>query len=67
MKTAGQGLPLMPVRCTEESRFTVSTCDKCERVWRCHNIRHNQFDAASVIVWRGLLFLYVIYGTGEMR
>lgn len=49
-------------RFTDESRFTLSTCDRHERVWRCcgapyaacNIIRHNQFGSKSVIEWGGI-------------
>jgi len=51
-----------PVLFTDESRFTLSTCDRRERVWRsrgeryaaCNIIQHDWFSGGSVIVWRGI-------------
>ena len=47
---------------TDESRFTLSTSDRHERVWRCRGeryadcniIQHDQFGGGSVIVWAGI-------------
>ncbi|KAJ8349887.1 hypothetical protein SKAU_G00250170 [Synaphobranchus kaupii] len=47
---------------TDESRFTLSTCDRHERVWRClgeryaacNIIQHGQFGGGSVMVWGGI-------------
>ncbi|KAJ8395660.1 hypothetical protein AAFF_G00028970 [Aldrovandia affinis] len=47
---------------TDESRFTLSTRDRRERVWRrrgecyaaCNIIQHDQFGGGSVIVWGGI-------------
>ncbi|KAK0153437.1 hypothetical protein N1851_004874 [Merluccius polli] len=45
-----------------ESRFTLSTCDRRERVWRrrgernaaCNIIQHDRFGGGSVMVWGGI-------------
>ncbi|KAJ8332732.1 hypothetical protein SKAU_G00425210 [Synaphobranchus kaupii] len=47
---------------TDESRFTLSTCDRRERVWRrrgeryaaCNIIQHDRFGGGSVMVWGGI-------------
>lgn len=46
-----------PVLLTDESRFTLSTCDKCEICWRhhagcyaaCNIIEHDWFGSGSVV------------------
>ncbi|KAJ8375922.1 hypothetical protein SKAU_G00065020 [Synaphobranchus kaupii] len=46
----------------DESRFTLSTCDRRERVWRrrgeryaaCNIIQHDRFGGGSVMVWGGI-------------
>lgn len=51
-----------PVLFTDESRFTLSTCDRRERVWRrrgernaaCNIIQHDRFGGGSVMVWGGI-------------
>ncbi len=51
-----------PVLFTDESRFTLSTCDRRERVWRRHGeryaacsiIQHDRFSGGSVIVCGGI-------------
>ncbi|KAI3352196.1 hypothetical protein L3Q82_005160 [Scortum barcoo] len=51
-----------PVLFTDESRFTLSTCDRRERVWRrqgeryaaCNVVQHDRFGGGSVIVWGGI-------------
>ncbi len=51
-----------PVLFTDESRFILSTCDRCERVWRsrgkryaaCNIVQHDRFDGGSVMVWGGI-------------
>ncbi|KAJ8349712.1 hypothetical protein SKAU_G00248420 [Synaphobranchus kaupii] len=51
-----------PVLFTDESRFTLSTCDRRERVWRrhgeryaaCNIIQHDRFGCGSVMVWGGI-------------
>ncbi len=51
-----------PVLFTDESRFTLSTCDGRERVWRsrreryaaCNIIQHDRFGCGSVMVWGGI-------------
>ena len=51
-----------PVLFTDESRFTLSTCDRRERVWRsqgeryaaCNIIQHDRFGGGSVMVWGGM-------------
>ncbi|KAJ8332478.1 hypothetical protein SKAU_G00422670 [Synaphobranchus kaupii] len=51
-----------PVLFTDESRFTLSTCDRRERVWRCRGeryaacniIQHDRFGGGSVMVWGGI-------------
>uniref|UniRef100_A0A8K9VB88 Transposase Tc1-like domain-containing protein n=1 Tax=Oncorhynchus mykiss TaxID=8022 RepID=A0A8K9VB88_ONCMY len=48
-----------PVLFTDESRFTLSTCD---RVWRCRGersaacniLQHDRFGGGSVMVWGGI-------------
>ena len=48
-----------PVLFTDESRFTLSTCDRRERVWRsqgecyaaCNIVQHDRFGGGSVMVW----------------
>ncbi|KAK7925348.1 hypothetical protein WMY93_007658 [Mugilogobius chulae] len=45
-----------------ESRFTLSTCDRRDIVWRhcgehsaaCNILQHNQFGSGSVMVWDGI-------------
>ena len=47
-----------PVLFTDESRFTLSTCDRRERVWRsqgecyaaCNIVQHDRFGGGSVMV-----------------
>ncbi|KAL0186269.1 hypothetical protein M9458_017939 [Cirrhinus mrigala] len=47
---------------TDESRFTLSTCDRRDRVWRrrgersaaCNNLQHDWFGSGSVVVWSGI-------------
>lgn len=47
---------------TDESRFTVSTCDRRVRVWRVPGeryleenvVRHDRFGGGSVMVWGGI-------------
>uniref|UniRef100_A0A674A2U6 Transposase Tc1-like domain-containing protein n=1 Tax=Salmo trutta TaxID=8032 RepID=A0A674A2U6_SALTR len=47
---------------TDESRFTLSTCDRRDRVWRCRGersaacniLQHDRFGGGSVIVWGGI-------------
>uniref|UniRef100_A0AAY5KJW3 Tc1-like transposase DDE domain-containing protein n=1 Tax=Esox lucius TaxID=8010 RepID=A0AAY5KJW3_ESOLU len=51
-----------PVLFTDESRFTLSTCDRHKRVWRrcgeryaaCNIIHHERFGGGSVMVWGGI-------------
>uniref|UniRef100_A0A8C4SSF1 Transposase n=1 Tax=Erpetoichthys calabaricus TaxID=27687 RepID=A0A8C4SSF1_ERPCA len=51
-----------PVLFTDESRFTLSTCDRRERVWRsrgesyaaCNIVQHDWFGGGSVMVWGGI-------------
>ncbi|KAL0159510.1 hypothetical protein M9458_043235 [Cirrhinus mrigala] len=51
-----------PVLFTDESRFTLSTCDRHDRVWRrggersaaCNILQHDQFGSGSVMVWGGI-------------
>ncbi|KAI3369840.1 hypothetical protein L3Q82_024422 [Scortum barcoo] len=48
--------------CTDESRFTLSTCDRRDRVWRrrgersaaCNILQHDRFGSGSVMVWGGI-------------
>ncbi|KAJ8333842.1 hypothetical protein SKAU_G00411610 [Synaphobranchus kaupii] len=57
-------LAQLPQQTTEdnESRFTLSTCDRRERVWRrrgeryaaCNIIQHDRFGGGSVMVWGGI-------------
>ncbi|KAI4896781.1 hypothetical protein NFI96_020094, partial [Prochilodus magdalenae] len=47
---------------TDESRFYLSTCDSCDRLWRCcgecyaacNIIQHDWFGGGSVMVWGGI-------------
>ncbi|KAI4879755.1 hypothetical protein NFI96_030320, partial [Prochilodus magdalenae] len=51
-----------PVLFTDESRFTLSTCDRRDRVWRrrgersaaCNILQHDRFGSESVMVWGGI-------------
>ncbi len=51
-----------PVLFTDESRFTLSTCDRRERVRRsrgeryaaCNIVQHDLFGGGSVMVWGGI-------------
>uniref|UniRef100_A0A3B4DMX9 Tc1-like transposase DDE domain-containing protein n=1 Tax=Pygocentrus nattereri TaxID=42514 RepID=A0A3B4DMX9_PYGNA len=51
-----------PVIFTDESRFTLSTCDRRDRVWRrrgersaaCNILQHDRFGSGSVMVWGGI-------------
>lgn len=51
-----------PVLFTDESRFTLSTCDRRDRVWRrhgersaaCNILQHDRFGGGSVMVWGGI-------------
>ncbi|MCI4378174.1 hypothetical protein PGIGA_G00212910 [Pangasianodon gigas] len=51
-----------PVLFTDESRFTLSTCDRRERVWRsrgeryaaCNIVQHDRFGGGSVMFWGGI-------------
>uniref|UniRef100_A0A674F3C8 Uncharacterized protein n=1 Tax=Salmo trutta TaxID=8032 RepID=A0A674F3C8_SALTR len=51
-----------PVLFTDESRFTLSTCDRRDRVWRrrgersaaCNILQHDRFGGESVMVWGGI-------------
>ncbi|KAL1022164.1 hypothetical protein UPYG_G00022980, partial [Umbra pygmaea] len=51
-----------PVLFTDESRFTLSTCDRRDRVWRrrgerspaCNILQHGHFGGGSVMVWGGI-------------
>ncbi|KAI3356569.1 hypothetical protein L3Q82_017771 [Scortum barcoo] len=51
-----------PVLFTDESRFTLSTCDRRDRVWRrrgersaaCNILQHDRFGSGSVMVWGGI-------------
>uniref|UniRef100_A0AAZ3SWD3 Transposase n=1 Tax=Oncorhynchus tshawytscha TaxID=74940 RepID=A0AAZ3SWD3_ONCTS len=51
-----------PVLFTDESRFTLSTCDRRDRVWRrrgersaaCNILQHDRFGSGSVMVWDGI-------------
>jgi len=44
---------------TDENRFTLSTCDRYDRVWRrrgersaaCNTLQHDRFGGGSVMVW----------------
>ncbi|KAK7891278.1 hypothetical protein WMY93_023241 [Mugilogobius chulae] len=46
----------------DESRFTLSTCDRRDRVWRhrgersaaCNILKHDRFGSGSVMVWDGI-------------
>ncbi|KAI3352369.1 hypothetical protein L3Q82_005335 [Scortum barcoo] len=47
---------------TDDSRFTLSTCDRRDRVWRrrgersaaCNILQHDRFGSGSVMVWGGI-------------
>uniref|UniRef100_A0AAR2IPX8 Transposase Tc1-like domain-containing protein n=1 Tax=Pygocentrus nattereri TaxID=42514 RepID=A0AAR2IPX8_PYGNA len=51
-----------PVIFTDESRFTLSTCDRRDRVWRrrgersaaCNILQHDRSGSGSVMVWGGI-------------
>uniref|UniRef100_A0A674EK36 Transposase Tc1-like domain-containing protein n=1 Tax=Salmo trutta TaxID=8032 RepID=A0A674EK36_SALTR len=51
-----------PVLFTDESRFTLSTCDRRDTVWRrrgersaaCNILQHDRFGGGSVMVWGGI-------------
>uniref|UniRef100_A0A673XQW3 Transposase Tc1-like domain-containing protein n=1 Tax=Salmo trutta TaxID=8032 RepID=A0A673XQW3_SALTR len=51
-----------PVLFTDESRFTLSTCDIRDTVWRrrgersaaCNILQHDRFGGGSVMVWGGI-------------
>ncbi|KAI3361186.1 hypothetical protein L3Q82_013382 [Scortum barcoo] len=51
-----------PVLFTDESRFTLSTCDRRGRVWRrrgersaaCSILQHDRFGSGSLMVWGGI-------------
>uniref|UniRef100_A0A8C5Q6F5 Transposase n=1 Tax=Leptobrachium leishanense TaxID=445787 RepID=A0A8C5Q6F5_9ANUR len=51
-----------PVLFTNESSFTLSTCDRRDRVWRSHGersaacniLQHDRFGSGSVMVWGGI-------------
>uniref|UniRef100_A0AAZ3P6C1 Tc1-like transposase DDE domain-containing protein n=1 Tax=Oncorhynchus tshawytscha TaxID=74940 RepID=A0AAZ3P6C1_ONCTS len=51
-----------PVLFTDESRFTLSTCDRRDRVWRrrgersaaCNILQHDRFGGGPVMVWGGI-------------
>nr|ABV31711.1 transposase [Salmo salar] len=51
-----------PVLFTDERRFTLSTCDRRDRVWRCcgecfaacNILQHDRFGGGSVMVWGGI-------------
>ena len=51
--------PWCPVLFTDESRFTLSTCDRRDRVWRrrgerssaCYILQHDRFGGGTVMVW----------------
>uniref|UniRef100_A0A4W5KGK7 Tc1-like transposase DDE domain-containing protein n=1 Tax=Hucho hucho TaxID=62062 RepID=A0A4W5KGK7_9TELE len=51
-----------PVLFTDESRFTLSTRDRRDRVWRrrgersaaCNILQHDRFGGGSVMVWGGI-------------
>ncbi|KAI4895868.1 hypothetical protein NFI96_007663, partial [Prochilodus magdalenae] len=60
-----------PVLFTDESRFTLSTCHRRDRVWRrcgersaaCNILQHDRFGSGSVMVWGGISlrhFLHVL-------
>ena len=64
-----------PVLFTDESRFTLNTCDRRDRVWRrsgqrsanCNILEHDRFGGPSVMVWGGISLegrtdLYVLAG-----
>lgn len=49
---------------TDESRFSVSSCDRRVRVWRrqgeryadCNIVEHNRFGGGSLMFWGGICF-----------
>ncbi|KAL0202719.1 hypothetical protein M9458_000737, partial [Cirrhinus mrigala] len=51
-----------PVLFTDESRLTLSTCGRRDRVWRrrgecsaaCNILQHDRFGSGSVMVWGGI-------------
>ena len=51
-----------PVFFTDESRFTLNTCDRRDRVWRrrgersasCSILQHDRFGGGSAMVWGGI-------------
>ncbi|KAI4873516.1 hypothetical protein NFI96_032599, partial [Prochilodus magdalenae] len=51
-----------PVLFTDESRFTLSTCDRRDKIWRrrgersaaCNILQHDRFGSGSVMVWGGI-------------
>ena len=51
-----------PVLFTDESRFTLSTCDRRDRDWRRRGerssarciLKHDRFGGGSVMVWGGI-------------
>ncbi|KAL0177266.1 hypothetical protein M9458_026160, partial [Cirrhinus mrigala] len=51
-----------PVLFTDERRFTLSTCDRRDRVWRrrgehsaaCNILQHDRFGSGAVMVWGGI-------------
>ncbi|KAL0165774.1 hypothetical protein M9458_037618, partial [Cirrhinus mrigala] len=51
-----------PVLFTDESRITLCTCDRRDRVWRhrgersaaCNILQHGRFGSGSVMVWGGI-------------
>lgn len=55
-----------PMLFADESRFTLSSCCRCDRVWRrrqkrsaaCNILKHEQLGSRSVIVW-GDIYLEV--------
>ncbi len=57
-----QVCPWRSVLFTNETRFTLSTCERCERVWRscgecyaaCNIVQHDRSGGGSVMVWGGI-------------
>lgn len=51
-----------PIRFTDDNRFMLSTCERCERVWSrcdeqyaaCDIIKHDWFGGGSLMVWGGI-------------
>lgn len=48
-----------PVLFTDDSRFNLSTCDRCKGAWRspgaaCNIVHPDQIGGRSVMVWGGI-------------